>query len=43
MDLVTKDDVVEGAMFKTHMNSPEGIEHLWQKFVYILQTNGDYE
>ena len=28
-------------MFRTHMNFPEGMEHLFQKLVYTLQINGD--
>ena len=38
---IAKEDKEEGAMVITHMNFPEGKEHLWQNLVYTLQTNGD--
>ena len=41
MDAVAKEEVVEGAMVITHMNSPAGGENVWQKLVYTLHTNGN--
>ena len=41
MSVVAKEDVVEGAMVKTHINLPEGAEDSWKKLVYILQNNLD--
>ena len=41
MAVVVKEDVVEGAMVKTHMNFPAGVENSLWKLVYTLQTNGD--
>ena len=38
--MVDEDDIMEGAMFINHMNSPAGTEYLWQKFVHTLHTNG---
>ena len=41
MAVVAEEDVVEGDMVITHMNYPEGMDHLWQSPVYTLQTNVD--
>ena len=38
--VMAKEDMVEGAMFIPHINSPEDEEHSWQRPVYTLQTNG---
>ena len=40
MELVAKEDVMEGAMIITHTNLPAGMEHLRQRPIYTLQTNG---
>ena len=40
MAIVAKEDVVEVAMVKIHMNFPAGMENSLQKLVYTLQTNG---
>ena len=42
MAVVADEDVVEGAMGKTHMNFPSGTEHLRKNIVYTLYTNGDF-
>ena len=39
MAVVAEEDVVEGAMVKTHMNFPAGAERSWQSLVYTLHTN----
>ena len=39
MAVVAEEDVVEGPMFKTHMNLKAGMENLWQKILYSLKTN----
>ena len=41
VDVVAEDDMMEGAMVITHMNSPAGTEHSWQKLFYTLHTNRD--
>ena len=41
IDMVAEDDMGEVFMVITHMNSPVGTEHLFQKLVYTLHTNGD--
>ena len=40
--VVDEEYVVEGAMDKTHMNLPSGREHLLQRIVHTLHTNGYY-
>ena len=40
--MVANDDLVEGDMVITHMNSPEGTENLGQKLRYNLHTNEDF-
>ena len=39
MAVVAEEDVVEGAMVKTHMDFPAGAERSWQSLVYTLHTN----
>ena len=39
MDVVAEEDVVEGAMVKTHINFPEVMKHFCKKLVYTLHTN----
>ena len=39
--VVAKEGLGEGAIIITHMNSPAGKEHSWQKTMYTIQTNGD--
>ena len=41
MAVLAKEDVVEGTMVKTHMNYTAGTEHLCQRIVHTLHTNGD--
>ena len=36
IDVMVEEDVVEGDMVITHMNSPSGIEHPWKKHVCNL-------
>ena len=40
VEVVAKDEGVEGDFFITHMKLPAGTEHLWQNLVYTLHTNG---
>ena len=40
LDVVAEEDVVGGDMVITHMDSPSGTEHLWQRSVYNLHNNG---
>ena len=42
MDVVAKEEVGGGSMVITHINLPPGTEHLWQRPVYTLQTNGAF-
>ena len=39
MTVVDKEDLVEGGIVLTHMNSPAGTENLLQRPVYTLQSN----
>ena len=39
MTMVAEEDLVEGAMVITHMNSPTGMDHSWKRPVYTLQTH----
>ena len=36
VEVVAKDEDVEGDFFITHMKLPAGMEHLWQKPMYTL-------
>ena len=42
VDVVAEKGAVEGYMVITHINSPSGTEHLWQRYVYTLHTNGGF-
>ena len=38
--LVDEEDMLEGSMVTTYMNLLTGMEHLWQRLVHTLHTNG---
>ena len=40
MDVVAKEDMVEGSMVLTHMSFLEGTKRLWHKLLYNLHING---
>ena len=39
MDVVAKEDMLEGAMIINHMNLPAIRKHLWQRPLYTLKNN----